>query len=289
MCIGSYPLALRQIVPQKGCLAFLSVGFNFHSIFTGCLFQLKMCDFINAWIIQESLLPTSAAFSFQMLCLGLSSQMAIAQILRLTAVECSSRMLPPVNIKHAAGQQTKPTIIFRVSRVASCREVWCWGPLELLKDWSLTLRHKKMTAWRSWRRGWKSWRICWTWSKFRFVLHLDCMTFHDRTRMSRDIMGRDIEFCFFCRTHIYSHAYSTWRDVSVWAGNVCGRGMKWRMAGAGRLTSPLCVCAHLERSHAKLTLKVKYDSASISSLSLLNFSLIFSLCLSMSHIYKNMQ
>lgn len=38
---------------------------------------------------------------------------------------------------------------------------------------------------------------------------------------------------------------------------MCGRAVTWRMASAGRLTSKLCAHAHLERSNAKLTLKVK--------------------------------
>lgn len=38
---------------------------------------------------------------------------------------------------------------------------------------------------------------------------------------------------------------------------MCGKAVKWRKASAGRVTSTLCVPAHLERSHAKLTSKVK--------------------------------
>lgn len=38
---------------------------------------------------------------------------------------------------------------------------------------------------------------------------------------------------------------------------MCGKAVKWRKASAGRVTSAPCVPAHLERSHAKLTSKVK--------------------------------
>lgn len=132
MCIRSYLLTLRQKVPQSVCLLFLSVGLHFDSMLPGCLFRLQICSFNHSRIIKHPLLALISAFSFQMICIHLSTQTPMAQILRLTAVECSSRMHPPGNIQ-ATGHWTKPTIISRTSRVTSCREVWCWGPQDLLK------------------------------------------------------------------------------------------------------------------------------------------------------------
>lgn len=56
MCIRSYLFALRLKAFQAVCLFFFSVGLDFSSIFTGCLFRLQNCSFIHSRIIQKSLL-----------------------------------------------------------------------------------------------------------------------------------------------------------------------------------------------------------------------------------------
>lgn len=70
---------------------------------------------------------------------------------------------------------------------------------------------------------------------------------------------------------------------------MCGRGVKWRTASAGRLTSTLCVRAHLERSHVKLPSKVtKTQSLSVlSPFSSLSPPYLLSLFNFVTHIQKH--
>lgn len=78
---------------------------------------------------------------------------------------------------------------------------------------------------------------------------------HKKCNVEKSLIFFGCCWCFD-RMQICRLACTTWRGVSVWGGGVCGRAVTWRTASAGRLTT---ACAHalLEKSNAKLTLKVK--------------------------------
>lgn len=245
--IRSYLQSLRQFV-------YFPCGPQFWWNLPGCLCRIHISSFNHSRTTRK--FHSTVALSSQILCLRLS-----ARILTLTALKFSSKMPCPVNLKNARGQETKPAIISRTSRVTSCRGLWCWAPRDLLKGQCLFLRITEMSGWRSWRKEWRSWLSCWTWWKLRYISPV-CKWMRIRTTALK------WENCFWilsCRMLTYDHRCAIWRGVSVWGGNVCGKAVKLRMASAGRETSTLCVHAHLERSHANPTPEVKWIHLSLFS------------------------
>lgn len=178
------------------------------------------------------LFPSMAAFSFQMIFLLLSTHICIAQILSLTAVKCSSKLHPWVNLKWATGQRTKPTFIPRTSSVTSCRELWCWVPQDLLKGRSLVLKNRKMTSWRIWRGDWRSWLVWWTWSKLRYSLHLK----YDFSCYNKIVKWYKVtRVCFYSLKNAdlqlrvqYLEGCECVRQTCVWEGREVADGQRWQ-------------------------------------------------------------